>query len=176
MNIREAKLEDAAAIAKVHVNSWQTTYGGLLPNDYIEKRSYEKRHNNWKKRLGVNRKAQTNYFIYVAENSVGEIVGFLDGGLVRENSTCKGEIYALYILSAYQRKGIGKSLIRAIAWKLSQSGLTSIMVWVLAGNPAVQFYQALDGQRIGQKQIKISGIEFTEIAYGWNDTQVLLTK
>jgi ribosomal protein S18 acetylase RimI-like enzyme len=176
MNIREAKLEDAAAIAFVHVDSWQTTYRDLLPNDYIEKRSYEKRHNNWKKRLSHNTKAQTNYFIYVAENSLGDIVGFVDGGLVRGDSTYQGEIYALYILEAYQRKGIGRSLIKAIALRLSQSGLTSIMVWVLAGNSAVQFYQALDCQRIGQKQIKISGIEFTEIAYGWNDIQVLLTE
>ncbi len=176
MNIREARLEDAAAIAKVHVNSWQTTYGGLLPNEYIEKRSYEKRKNNWKKRLGVNRKAETDYFIYLAEDPVEEIVGFVDGGLARGDSNFQGEIYALYILEAYQKKGIGRSLVQAIASRLSQSGLTSIMVGVLAGNPAVQFYQALDAQRIGQKQIKISDIEFTEIAYGWNDIQVLLTK
>ena len=176
MNIREAKLEDAVAIALVHVDSWRTTYSGLLPNEYIEKRSYEKRHNNWKKRLSHNTKAQTNYFIYVAENSFGEIVGFIDGGLVRGDSTYQGEIYALYILEAYQRKDIGKSLIKAIALRLSQSGLTSMMVWVLAGNPAVQFYQALDGQKVEQKQIKIRGIESTKIAYGWNDIQVLLTK
>ncbi|MGF1590545.1 MAG: GNAT family N-acetyltransferase [Pleurocapsa sp.] len=176
MHIREAKLEDAAAIAKVHVNSWQTTYGSLLSNEYIEKRSYEKRHNNWKKRLSHNTKVQTNYFIYVAENSVGEIVGFVDGGLAREDSTYKGEIYALYVLEAYQRKGISKSLIKAIASRLSQSGLTSIMVWVLENNPAVQFYQALGGRTIEQKLIKICGIEFTEIGYGWHDTKVLLTK
>lgn len=159
MNIREAKLEDAGAIAFVHVDSWQTTYRDLLPNDYIEKRSYKKRKHNWENRLSHNTKAQTNYFIYVAENSVGEIVGFIDGGLVRGDSTYQGEIYALYILEAYQRKGIGKSLIKAIAFRLSQSGLTSIMVWVLAGNPAVQFYQALDGQKVEQKQIKIKSVD-----------------
>ncbi|MEO0012900.1 MAG: hypothetical protein RLZZ535_1289 [Cyanobacteriota bacterium] len=176
MNIREAKLEDAAAIAFVHVDSSQTTYRDLLPNDHLNKFSYKKRVNNWKNSLGVSTKTQTNYFIYVAENSVGEIVGFVDGGLVRGDSTYQGEIYALYILEAYQRKGIGRSLIKAIALRLSQSGLTSIMVWVLAGNPAVQFYQALDGQRIGQKLIKTRGIECTKIAYGWNDIQVLLTE
>jgi ribosomal protein S18 acetylase RimI-like enzyme len=176
MHIREAKLEDAAAIARVHINSWQTTYSGLLPNEYIEKRSYEKRYNNWKKRLSVNRKAETDYFIYVAENSVKEIVGFVDGGLARGNSTCQGEIYALYILEAEQKKGIGSSLFKAIASRLSQSGLTSLMVWVLEGNPAIQFYQALDGRKIAQKLIKINGIEFAEIAYGWNDTKVLMAK
>ena len=35
MNIREAKLKDTAAIALVYLDSWQTTYLGLLPNDYI---------------------------------------------------------------------------------------------------------------------------------------------
>jgi ribosomal protein S18 acetylase RimI-like enzyme len=176
MNIREAKLEDAGAIAFVHVDSSQTTYRDLLPNDYSNKFSYKKRVNNWKNSLGVSTKAPTNYFIYVAENSAGEIVGFVDGGLVRGDSTYQGEIYALYILEAYQRKGIGKNLIKAIALRLSQSGLVSIMVWVLASNPAVQFYQALGGQRVGQKLIKISGIEFTEIAYGWNDIEILLKK
>ena len=48
MNIREAKSEDAAAIAKVHVDSWQTTYQGLLPDNYIAQRSYQKRlKNHW---------------------------------------------------------------------------------------------------------------------------------
>jgi ribosomal protein S18 acetylase RimI-like enzyme len=176
INIREARLEDAAAIAKVHVDSWQTTYSALLPEEYIKKRTYQKRFNNWKKRLDATTKTETDYFIYVAEDPVEEIVGFVDGGLARGDSNFPGEIYALYILEADQRKGIGRSLVQAIASKLAQSGLTSIVVWVLASNPAVQFYQALDGQRVGQKLININGIEFTEIAYGWNDIQVLLTE
>lgn len=176
MNIREARLEDAAAIAQVHVDAWQTTYRGLLPNDYIEKLSYEKRKNNWKNQLTVSTETNTDFFIYLAENPAVEIVGFVAGGLARGDSTCRGEIYALYILEAYQRRGIGRNLIQTIASRLSQSGLTSIMVWVLEGNPAIQFYQALGGRRIDQKLIKISGVEFAEIAYGWNDTQVLIAK
>lgn len=175
MHVRKAKSEDAAAIAKVHVDSWQTTYDGLLPKDYIEKRTYEKRHNNWQKRLSKVEQAEIEYFVYVAENAAGEIVGFVDGGVARGNSNFKGEIYALYVLEAAQRKGIGKSLIQAIASKLSQAGLTLIMVWVLEDNPAVQFYQALGGQKIGQKLLKIGDNKFTEIAYGWDDIQILIT-
>ena len=173
MNIREARLEDAVAIAKVHVDSWQSTYNNLLPKAYIAQRSYQKRLDNWKGRLDVNQKAKTNYFVYVAENAVGEVVGFVDGGSARGDSTCDGEIYALYVLEANQRKGIGTSLVQAIASRLVQSGLTSIIVWVLEDNPAIEFYQALSGQRIDQKQIKINGDEVTEIAYGWNDIAIL---
>lgn len=177
MHIREARLEDAAAIAKVHVDSWQTTYRGLLPDDYLEKRSYKKRKNNWQNKLSINQKAKANDVTYVAENTALEIVGFINGGLARDNlATYEGEIYALYILEAYQRRGIGRSLLQVIASRLSQSGLTSIMIWVLEGNPASQFYQALNGRRIDRKLIKINGVEVAEIAYGWNDTQALITK
>ena len=174
MKIRQAKFEDAAAIAKVHFDCWQTTYQGLLPQEYIAKRTYEKRLKNWQQRLDTNNKAEVNYFTYVAEVA-GEIVGFTDGGLNRGNSTVyKGEIYALYILKAYQRKGIGRILVLAIASQLSQLGLTSAIVWVLEGNPAVQFYQVLGGQKIGQKPININDNEFFEIAYGWRDIQILI--
>lgn len=31
MIIRKAKLDDATGIAKVHVDSWRTTYKGIIP-------------------------------------------------------------------------------------------------------------------------------------------------
>ena len=175
MNIREAKLEDASAIAKVHVDSWQTTYYGLLPDDYIAKHSYDKRLKKWAKRLGNNSQQTKTYVTYVAENTTGEIVGFIDGGMFRGNSpTYTGEIYALYILADHQQKGLGKNLVRAIASRLSELELTSILVWVLAGNPAIHFYQALGGQLIGHKPLRIGDRKFIEFAYGWTDTQILL--
>jgi len=178
MNIREARLADAAAIAKVHVDAWQTTYDGLLPDDYISQRSCAKRLEKWTKRLNNNSHSQQTktYFTYVAENTAGKIVGFVDGGLLRGNSaTYKGEIYALYILTAYQRQGFGKRLVQAIATRLSELGLNSILVWALAQNPAIYFYQALGGQLIGHKTLKIGNAKFIEFAYGWRDTQILLT-
>ena len=34
---REARLNDSAAIAKVHVDTWQTTYRGIVAEAYIAK-------------------------------------------------------------------------------------------------------------------------------------------
>lgn len=176
MIIREAKLNDSAAIAKVHVDTWQATYRGIVPEAYIAKLSYKRRKSNWDNQLSISTEAESDYFVYVAENSTGKVIGFVDGGLERSNnSRYKCEIYAIYILKAYQRKGIGLSLVQQIASRLSQSGLTSMLVWVLADNPASQFYQAFGGQKIYQKLIEIEGIELEEIAYGWNDTKVLIT-
>ena len=41
MQIRRAKLDDAPGIAKVHVESWRTTYKGIIPNDFLNNLSYE---------------------------------------------------------------------------------------------------------------------------------------
>ena len=102
--IRKAKLKDANAIAQVHVDAWKTTYSGILPLAYIEKQTYAKRCDRWKKMLEAS-KVKTDHLIYVAEFQ-GEIIGFVDGGIARSvNPGYKGEIYALYILEAYQRKG-----------------------------------------------------------------------
>ncbi|MEM8719620.1 MAG: GNAT family N-acetyltransferase [Cyanobacteria bacterium P01_G01_bin.39] len=105
-------------IAKVHVDCWQTTYQGLLPKEYIQKRSYEKRLRNWQKKLDIDARAKANYFIYVAEVA-GEVVGFINGGLTRGDSEIyTGEIYALYILQSYQRRGISiSSSLAAISHK-----------------------------------------------------------
>lgn len=47
MIVREAKLEDVGAIARVQVNTWRTTYRGIIPEDYLANLSYEKREKSW---------------------------------------------------------------------------------------------------------------------------------
>ncbi|MGL4880673.1 MAG: GNAT family N-acetyltransferase, partial [Waterburya sp.] len=70
---------------------WKTTYTGILPEDYIQKLSYQKREHHWKNMLDLSTEKETEYFIYVAENTAQEIVGFIDGGLARsENSSYQG--------------------------------------------------------------------------------------
>ena len=175
MIIREAKLEDAEAIARVHVDTWRTTYQGIIPESYIAKLSYQKRKERWIEMLSTKIKEEKKHFAYVAENNTEKIIAFADGGLERSSdSIYQGELYAIYILDAYQRQGIGRKLIKKIAQKLSQSGLKSMLVWVLADNPASQFYQALGGQQVQQQQIEREGVQLTEIAYGWIDIKVLL--
>jgi len=50
-NIRQADIADAKAIAKVHVDSWRTTYANIVPDDYLTNLSYESREHNWQKTI-----------------------------------------------------------------------------------------------------------------------------
>ena len=116
---------------------------------------------------------ENNHFVYVAEDQAGQIIGFADGGPERtSNPIYKGELYAIYILEAYQRQGIGCRLTLSIAERLRVLGLHSMLVWVLVDNPAYRFYEALGGQKLHGKQIEVGGVTLNEVAYGWTDTKV----
>lgn len=41
MLTRKAALEDAPGIANVHVDSWRSTYKGIVPDTYLASLSYE---------------------------------------------------------------------------------------------------------------------------------------
>ena len=71
MQIREARLTDAAGIAKVHVDSWRTTYRGIIPDEYLDKLSYEQRTELWKKNI-----SEADNYVIVAETDEEEIIGF----------------------------------------------------------------------------------------------------
>lgn len=162
MRIREAVLEDAEGIARVHVDSWRTTYKGIVSESVLQQLSYEQRAENWRRGIGKNA-------LYVAEDESGRIVGFATGGKERTgNYDVDGELYAIYLLNEVQGQGIGRKLTRIIASTLQEQGFVSMLVWVLDRNPSKQFYESLGGQPIDEAMIDIGGEEFKEIAYYWD--------
>jgi len=67
-------------------------------------------------------------------------------------------------------------LAQTVAERLARAGLHSMLVWVLADNPARHFYEALGGQQVRGQQITIGGVTLDEIAYGWTDTGRLVSR
>ncbi|MEL6380901.1 MAG: GNAT family N-acetyltransferase [Cyanobacteria bacterium J06626_18] len=169
MLIREAVHDDTTAMARVHVDTWRTTYRGIIPDEQLANLSYKKRENGWHQVLS--NAPKDGNFIYVAEDELGKITGFASGGVERGgNPVYQGELSAIYILKSYQRQGIGRELVRAVAQKLSQMEIHSMLVWVLAENPACRFYETLGGQKVYEKEIERGGAKLIEIAYGWLNT------
>jgi GNAT superfamily N-acetyltransferase len=172
MLIREATHNDVPAIAKVHVDTWRTTYRGIVPDEHLVNLSYERRANRWYRILSL--APEDGNFTFVAEGESGEIVGFANGGVERTGDPIyKGELTAIYIRQTHQGKGIGRCLVRAVVEKLGRSGIDSMLVWVLADNPAYQFYAALGGKRVHEKELEIGGKPLIEVAYGWLNTRSL---
>ncbi len=174
MRIREAQTEDAGPIAKVHIDSWRTSYADLVPAAFLAGMSYQDREAAWVDTL-VTRNPQTCNF--VVETNEGEILGFAGGGPEREGDQIyPGELYYVYLLQQYQRRGLGQLLVAAVAQRLLADEFNSMLLWVLKDNhPARRFYESLGGELIGQKvqDITIGGAKFVEVAYGWKDISVL---
>ena len=112
--------------------------------------------------------------MFVAEVD-GRVVGFADCGPVRDSEKdYMGELYAIYVNQAMQRKGIGRMLCREVARNLMSRGLDSMLVWVLAENRFRKFYERLGGQRVRTRDITIGGKTLTEWGYGWKSLASLV--
>ena len=166
-------MEDAAAIARVHVESWRSTYAGMLPEKMLLKLSSAEHESRWWRHvLGRFRR---NHFVYVAESDVDGVIGFGSAGSSRDRELHHtGEVYALYVLDEYHGAGVGKGLFLALSERLGKERGPSMVVWVLSTNPSRYFYETLGGRRIATRKDRMGGVEIEETAYGWNDVSELL--
>jgi len=167
--IRRAIAGDAAAIARVHVDTWRTTYRDIVSEEYLAKLSYEERESLWRRVV-----TDPKQFTFVAEEA-GRIVGFANGGRNRgSEAEYSGELYAVYLLEAHQQRGVGLRLTVAVAQELMKTSMRSMIVWVLKDNPACGFYRKLGGKQVGSKVMVLGDRTLEEIAFGWTDIRDLL--
>lgn len=174
ITVRQATIADAAALARVHVDTWRSTYRGIVPDDYLASLSYERRTARWTEQIQATLAGK--FEIIVAENDDRQIVGFVNGGPNRDDDPVyKGELYAIYILQAYQGRGIGKILVPPLAKSLLAMGFDNMLLWVFTENaPARRFYESIGGQFVRTHRFEISGVSIEEVAYGWPDIRSLL--
>ena len=165
--IRKAAPSDAEGIARAHVESWQTTYKGIVSADFLAAMSAGSRVTKWQDTLAS---LGDRRFVFVAEEA-GRIIGFVNGMDERENDPrYTGEVGGLYLLEEAQRQGTGRKLMRTAARELAKRGHTSMLLWVLKDNlPARKFYEALGGKILREKPISIGDQTLPEISYGWDN-------
>lgn len=171
VQIRQAVYEDAEGIAFVHVNSWRTTYKGVVSDNYLKELNIETRMKNWQKNFHT-----INSCVFVAEDESGNIVGFASGGPEQTHHPKyyrTGEVYAIYLLESFQRKGIGKQLIKAILDHLDDLGLEQLLIWALEDNSYRLFYEQIGGSIIETTTIEIDKKQLIEIGYGWDSIKDL---
>lgn len=170
--IREAQPGDEAGIARVHVDSWLSTYPGIMPDEVLNNLSYADREAQWQEAI-----ENETTDVFVAEAPDGGIVGFAAGGPERSrDERSDGELYAIYLLDDVQGQGIGRRLTSTVADRLHQRGFGSLLVWVAAGVPACRFYEALGGRKLEERTERIADTDLRVIAYGWDDIRSLASR
>lgn len=167
IDIREARVADASAMAEVHVAAWHESYVGLLPEAEQAARGVEMRRQMWRRIL----ETPGPYVVLVAE-AEGGIVGFGSACDQRDRDLAgmgfSGEISALYLLDAVKRQGVGQRLVARLVHWLRAQGHDAMALWVLSGNgPARAFYERMGGAFVFEREDPCGDAVILDAAYGW---------
>jgi GNAT superfamily N-acetyltransferase len=152
--IRPGRPEDAEAVARVQIQTWQAAYARALPREQLMRLSADDRVDMWR-RLPP----------FVAEVD-GKVVGFVSVGSARDEDA-DGELYAIYVHPEHWGTGVGRALIERGEEELRALGHDEAVLWVLDDNPrARRFYETAGWSTDGSKRdIGIFGFDVTEVRY-----------
>jgi ribosomal protein S18 acetylase RimI-like enzyme len=180
IRIRRAQLADSSAIGRVQVETWQSAYAGLLPDDMLAGMSDVRHAAMWMQTLSNPREGRG---VFVADDSDMGVVGFGSCGPVRDTpegldgtEVRVGEVYLLYVEPDFQNQGIGRRLLDALFRQLRADGFDTAVLWMLADNPTRFFYEGLGGQRVGEREDTFAGSDVDEVAYAWRDLEAPLMR
>lgn len=165
ITIRPATPGDAVGIARVHVESWNAAYRGLIPNEVIDARTVDVRHTQWASAI-----ANAGSIILVACDERGDVVGFASALLFDEpDAGFESYLQTLYLSSDVWGHGIGRELVCAICGRLRAKGVQNMALHVLRLNPRARaFYERL-GARLVPDGIAHEAGKYDQMVYGVDD-------
>ena len=143
MTYRTANPNEAEAIAKLHAQSWQVAYRGILTDTFLDDEVLDNRLKVWTERF---QNPSINEFIVVAVDNE-TIQGFV---CVYGNADDQwgALIDNLHVLPELKGQGIGKRLMgEAAKWVREHYPDSSLYLWVYEANHlARQFYDKMGGE------------------------------
>jgi len=164
ITIRRVEEWDLPAVGNLLVDTWRSTFRGLLPDHFLDQMSPAHQSERVRRMM-----IQPSCACVVAVDPNQEIVGYASGGENRgQEIASKFELYAVYVRPEHQGNGIGRQLLHAVAKSLFRQSAGSLFVWVLTINPFLPFYERLGGRRGSTGKIDLGGTPFEMVAYLWD--------
>lgn len=156
--VRPIRDVDAEALGRVHAKVWHETYDHLISKAALENVSPKRLAELW-----THWSSQGEEHDWVAALVDGEIVGFAGAGPARDDDAPSArELYFVYLLDEYHRKGIGRSLFQGVVKEDEP-----LYLWVAEDYPTAHaFYSrrgfTLDGAR---REEPFLGESITEVRF-----------
>lgn len=162
LTIRQARPDDAAAIARVYIESWHDTYAGVLSKALLCAMTPKGQTARWQAAI------RGRELVLVAEHERHGIVGMASAGATRDRAFgFDGEVYTLYVDPAFYGRGAGRLLLNGAFLELRKRAFRSCVIWAHAQNNARFFYEAMGGRLVGERTARMMGDAVPEAAFGW---------
>lgn len=130
--IRESRIEDGEEKGYVHYHAWIETYTGLIPQEFLDSRSLDKC-------IELAKLYHRDTLVALVDGKVIGFAGYLEDSRDLTSIKPSSEIVALYVLKAYQHRGIGYALMQE---SLNRVTKENVILFVLEGNElAIKFYE-----------------------------------
>jgi GNAT superfamily N-acetyltransferase len=167
MIFREATSDHVERIAQLHARSWQATYRGIYPDEFLDGDVLKNRLAVWTSRILA---PPSNQYVMIAEQGV-EILGF---ACVYGDKDAKwGSLLDnLHVQPEHKSLGVGTQLIkRAANWSREMYAQCKFYLWVFEKNRAARhFYERLGGTHSESIETEVPGGGIAvECRYTWLD-------
>lgn len=156
--IRKLKLEDTLELANNIAKVWNTTYKGIVSNDFLAGLYVHVESSAEKLKSMVDK----NYYCLVLDN---KIIGWIYFSYTTEKYEDTAEIHSLYVLKEYQGKGYGKKLLTYAFEDIKKNNINKVLIGCLEGNTSNEFYKHEGGEFFGSRLFRD---EYTENLYLFN--------
>jgi ribosomal protein S18 acetylase RimI-like enzyme len=159
IEVRDAAIDDADALATAHIDGWRVGYRGVVPDEYLDAEEFAtSRRDRWQAWTWQASMPQSRMFAVTIQ---GRVVGFGHAGpegidtatpqTGSEPPGDRGEVYGFYVHPTAWGSGAAPALMSRCEEFLRDEGFASAVLWVLRDNPrALAFYEKAGWRFTGQ--------------------------
>jgi len=154
---RDAVVADIAALAELHVTTWNATYN-TTRGPSIATRTWQ-----WNEVFSQDNRRD---FVLVLEDQNGRLIGFAWGR--PHEGEFEGELSKIYLRWEYHGLGLGRRMMAEIARRFLERDIHSFILFAELSNPTLGFYDRMGGERLLDDRGQFGG------SYGWRDVRTLI--
>jgi ribosomal protein S18 acetylase RimI-like enzyme len=153
--VRDARASDAPGLARIQVESWLVSLGGLVPDEVLAELASAEAAEQFAQRWqdAITNPPTSRHKVHVAvgqsvgqdEGAAPEPVGFASAGPATDEDKWPGsdaELYELHVKPDLPDEGHGARLLAAVADTLAEDGFHTACTWALSDDsPRLEFLQ-----------------------------------
>ena len=144
MSVRIGRVEDSRRIAEINVRSWQVSYRGLIPDDFLDSMDPEKR-------IPFIEDVIQNHHSLVAVDAEGVVVGFVLLGPPFDKESDPSdviELYSIYVEPDLIGSGLGRTLMNGALDVMRRGSWTRAILWTLKNTHRTSRFYEIAGWRL----------------------------